>query len=392
MVGIANYSSINVSSVTYNGTALTMLNRQDNPSSYHEEVWYLINPTHDGVAHSIAVTLSGNSSSVVMGATTYYNVDQTTPFGTVATNSGTAPTAVSLTVNTSPNQMVVDFVTSPGGDTLSGHGADQTQLWNYANGGSYRCGASSCQPASSGATTSFSWTITGSYGWVDIGVPLNPAPSSDLSNFPVLISISNDANLADKNHSGYVQNLSGYDIVFTASDGTTKLDHEIEKYDGTTGTLAMWVRMPTLSASSDTTLYLYFDNSSISSSQENKTGVWNPGGDTTFRGVWHFEESSGNALDSTSYAANAAKTGTPTQNATGRIGAGVSFSGSTGNYFNAGNPGDGHLDFGTNSFSYSSWVYLPSIPTSFANWFYNLSFAQTNGNVRRSQQHRQGCD
>ena len=126
--------------------------------------------------------------------------------------------------------------------------------------------------------------------------------TSNLTNFPVLISNS-DAALCDKNHSGYVQNTSGYDIIFVDSTETTQLDHEIELYDGTEATatnckIAMWVRIPALSSVSDTVIYMYYDNSSISTSQENISGVgktW----DSNYKGVWHLKETSGNQVDST---------------------------------------------------------------------------------------------
>ena len=40
-----------------------------------------------------------------------------------------------------------------------------------------------------------------------------------LSNFPVLVSLTSDSDLAARARS------DGYDILFTSSDGTTKLDH-----------------------------------------------------------------------------------------------------------------------------------------------------------------------
>ncbi|MCK4613196.1 MAG: DNRLRE domain-containing protein, partial [Thermoplasmata archaeon] len=65
--------------------------------------------------------------------------------------------------------------------------------------------------------------------------------SSDLSNFPVLINLASDSGLAS-----HAQN-DGDDILFTSSDGATKLDHEIEKFVYSTGELQAWVKIPTLS-------------------------------------------------------------------------------------------------------------------------------------------------
>lgn len=147
---------------------------------------------------------------------------------------------------------------------------------------------------------------------------------SNLSSFPVLVSRT-DADLKTTGNGGLVQNSSGFDIIFTDSTETTKLDHEIEKYVSTTGEIEMWVRIPTLSASSDTVIYMYFDNSSISSSQENITGVW----DANYKTVYHLKEATGsNPADSTSNANNATQNNSPTQGA-GQIDGSLTFNGST---------------------------------------------------------------
>ena len=110
--------------------------------------------------------------------------------------------------------------------------------------------------------------------------------SSNITDFPVLISITGDANLKTVANGGHVANSNGYDIVFRASNGLTALDHEVESYDGTAGTLVAWVKVPTLSYTADTTIYIYYGNSGISSDQSNPTGVW----DANFKGVWHLKE------------------------------------------------------------------------------------------------------
>ena len=53
--------------------------------------------------------------------------------------------------------------------------------------------------------------------------------SADLTNFPVLISLASDSDLASD-----AQN-DGDDILFTADDEVTKLSHEIETFNGTSG-------------------------------------------------------------------------------------------------------------------------------------------------------------
>jgi hypothetical protein len=121
--------------------------------------------------------------------------------------------------------------------------------------------------------------------------------TADHDNFPVLVNLTDTA-LRHIDSGGHVTNSSGYDIIFRASDETTQLDHEIEDYDGTAGTVVAWVRIPTLDHDDDTVIYMYYGNNCISTSQENVTGVW----DSNFVGVFHLADTttSGHELDSTS--------------------------------------------------------------------------------------------
>ena len=101
--------------------------------------------------------------------------------------------------------------------------------------------------------------------------------AADLANFPVLVDIV-DSDLSSKAQS------SGNDIVFTDSS-MNKLSHEIERYDNNTGHLVAWVRVPSLSSTSDTVLYMYYGNAAASN-QQNPTAVWDP----NYMMVQHLEE------------------------------------------------------------------------------------------------------
>ncbi|MFX0020721.1 MAG: hypothetical protein ACFE9S_00225 [Candidatus Hermodarchaeota archaeon] len=107
--------------------------------------------------------------------------------------------------------------------------------------------------------------------------------SVDHQDFPVLISII-DADLDDK------AQFDGDDIAF--ANGTAWLDFEIElynpSYSATEAQLIAWVRVPLLSTSIDTKLFMFYGNSTMSN-QENPTGVW----DTNYKGVWHLKEDPG---------------------------------------------------------------------------------------------------
>ncbi|MHB8053174.1 MAG: DUF2341 domain-containing protein, partial [Methanoregula sp.] len=147
--------------------------------------------------------------------------------------------------------------------------------------------------------------------------------AATLTNFPVLISLVTDADLASS------ALANGNDILFTSADGTTKLDHEIENFTVSNGRLIAWVRIPSLSSTTDTALYMYFNNSGAAN-QQNAAGVW----DTNFKGVWHLKENpSGTApqmRDSTSNANHGTSGGTMTTSdqVAAKINGGLDFDGS----------------------------------------------------------------
>jgi RHS repeat-associated protein len=148
--------------------------------------------------------------------------------------------------------------------------------------------------------------------------------NTDQANFPVLIS-GTYGYLATAANGGKVQNASGYDIIFAGDPaGAAKLDHEIESYDPTTGAINFWVRIPALSHTSDTVIYLLYGNSAITTSQENKASVW----DGNYKGVWHFAGGASlNLNDSTSNGNNGTNSGATA--AAGQIGGAASFNGSS---------------------------------------------------------------
>ena len=119
--------------------------------------------------------------------------------------------------------------------------------------------------------------------------------SGTLNNFPVLISLSADSDLRDHARS------DGHDILFTDSGGTVVIPHEIGRYTSSTGDLIVWVNVPAVSSTANTTIYLYYGNPS-SPDMQNRNGVW----DADYRAVWHLDEGgTGTRYDSTSNANNA---------------------------------------------------------------------------------------
>jgi len=101
-----------------------------------------------------------------------------------------------------------------------------------------------------------------------------------------------------------------------------KLDHEIELFNGTIGRLVAWVKVPTLSSTTNQMLYMYYDNPSACN-HENPHLVW----DSNFLVVQHLNEKSGTHYDSTLNDNDGNPYGNPNQDATGKIGGADYFDG-----------------------------------------------------------------
>ncbi len=153
-------------------------------------------------------------------------------------------------------------------------------------------------------------------------------PNTDQTNFPMLFS-GTYTYLATTANGGGVTNSNGYDIIFTSdAAGTNVLPYERESYNASTGAVLFWVQVPTLSHTTDTVIYLFYGNSSVTTDQSNKNGTW----DSSYMGVWHLPNGTTlSANDSTTNANNG--TIESTVNArSGVIDGAASFPGSTGDY------------------------------------------------------------
>ena len=108
----------------------------------------------------------------------------------------------------------------------------------------------------------------------------------------------------------------------------------MEKYDGTTGNLIAWVKIPSVSSSTDTVFYLMYGDSSINTNQSDPPNTW----DSNFKGVWHMADNAANTTirESTVTGANGTNNATTSsKTATGEIGKALSYNGSTDGSFAA---------------------------------------------------------
>lgn len=129
------------------------------------------------------------------------------------------------------------------------------------------------------------------------------AGGEDLYNFPMLFSVTGQ-NFLKTIPNGQIINANGYDIIFT-DQNYNKLDHQIEYYNGTNGDLIAWIRIPTLSCSTNTVIKILYGNPQVTSNPS-VTSVW----DSHYKGVWHLDNS--NLNDFTSYNKPATPYNSPT--------------------------------------------------------------------------------
>ena len=112
------------------------------------------------------------------------------------------------------------------------------------------------------------------------------------TNFPVFINVTDNDVLANAQP-------DGDDIVFTASDGETILNHELVNYNSSTGHITAWVNFTSVASGSNTSFYIYYGNAG-SGSQENVAGTWH----SDYILIYHLNTSTtqtGGVYDSSNY-------------------------------------------------------------------------------------------
>lgn len=172
------------------------------------------------------------------------------------------------------------------------------------------------------------WWDANWLGKKKITIDHNQVPNN-LKNFPILINISNDADLSDA--IGYPD---GRDIAFVDSTETIQFNHEIEYFNpgvpgGGGATLRAWVNVTTLSSTVDTEIYMYFNNDNCAN-QSDVDDTW----DSDYLAVYHMEGPNQAAIDSSTWFGNTSGSGgNPQYNQDAFFGRGVDFDGN-GDYLN----------------------------------------------------------
>jgi hypothetical protein len=365
-----------ISSVTYAGQPMTQIGSVVNTGKCQAAMYYYYQSPLPAGPNTVVVTLSG-AARAAAGVTSFFNVDSIAPIRQYQTATGTTSPA-SATVSSWADDVVLDVIAHKDSnyDVATGLNSAQIERWHeyatstYLPDGLTGAGSTRTPPPFSTTTT---WTVSGSGtdpAWALMAASIKAATSTEivttLTNYPMLFSVT-DPDLRSVGNGGKVEKANPndpWDVIFRGLDTTTcggtwpcTLDHEIEKYDATTGKLVAWVKLPSvngIAAGSDTVIYIYYGNASISSSTQHKNQVWSNG----FREVWHLHETSGGVSDSASNYTGTVQAGVNQNPATEKIDGADGFDGSTNAYETL---NDGTITANT-PLTLESWFYLTTVP------------------------------
>lgn len=159
-----------LSSVTYGGQGMTRIGTDEGTATAASfaSLWYLLAPPSG--AQTVQANFSEAINDTIFSVSTYYNVNQSNPFGTEVADNGSG-TTISVVVTSAAGELVVDCVDAhPSTDTYTAVG--QTERSDIAISGNHWHGFSEEAGA---ASVTMSWTHASSNEWATKAIPLKPS-------------------------------------------------------------------------------------------------------------------------------------------------------------------------------------------------------------------------
>lgn len=165
-------------SVHFGGQSLTKLAETQYSSTYdRNSIWYMIDPPVG--TYNVTVTLvSGQTDTITGGAVSFTGVNQSNPFGTVATTSGVSQYP-SIQVSSTDGELVFDSLVNSK-RTEEEPGSGQTEQWaehtcwtSCSTNGNINAAGSTENGA---ASVTMSWTLAVERAFALIAAPIKPAP------------------------------------------------------------------------------------------------------------------------------------------------------------------------------------------------------------------------
>jgi hypothetical protein len=199
---------------------------------------------------------------------------------------------------------------------------------------------------------------------------------STLTDFPVMLKLSTSSGIGDVDVAFVFQEL-GSDanrkkIAVTSVDGTTELYVEIEKWNHANGLAWLHVKVPSVSSSADTGLYLYYDSAHVDNDSyvgDTTDAVVHNVWDSTFKAVWHMaQDPNGDGADAIKESTSNASDLTPGGSMTTadllevETGGALQFDGSDDYLHTDGN--DTNFNLGADDFCIEFLVNWPVMPTT----------------------------
>ena len=169
LVGVGGTLSANISSITYNSVALSLVGEAEYPNEERVCLYKLTNP-NTGSAYQVVVTFISSISWVAVGSISFLGASGT--LGTVASAYGLS-TSASVNVSSVTNEMVVDVISARRALTV---GAGQTSQWYVELNSGQDARAQSTEAGA--ASVTMSWTLSESFYWVILGVSVQEAVTS----------------------------------------------------------------------------------------------------------------------------------------------------------------------------------------------------------------------
>ncbi len=226
-------ASAQANSVTYNGVAMTLINRTSS-TSQKVESWGLVAPAQ--TTANIVITLS-NTTSVVAKAINFTNVNQTTPTAKILTASNNNQvTSASILYNVVGTPTAVgDFVVSLLGtiNQVATEGANQTNIWSGSSGAQERARAS--YEVASGSATVIDYTF-GNSSFAMHSFVVNTLTGNSPNTFKKALSVIKDG----VNTIGIT--IEPLEIVASAS--VTSLDFNSNSKIRITGATTHTIKLP----------------------------------------------------------------------------------------------------------------------------------------------------
>ncbi len=204
------------------------------------------------------------------------------------------------------------------------------------------------------------------YSPVTINTGQVPSAQTD---FPILISVT-DARFKTVANGGHVKNANGYDIrPYSDAPPVTALTYELERYNGSTGEVIMWVKRSSVSDGLIT--YLAYGDASLNT-DGSSSATWS----NSFTSVYHLKDGTTLSVADSTGGNNGTNHGVTA--ATGQIDGAGGFVSASSQYIDLGSPAS------TAATTISCWVKATSFPNAYQCLYgrqSNFMFVKSNGKL-----------